>query len=97
MTTAMDDDQRSFLLEDWRGFVADLETDVDEQGRFGPGTAHFLHHLKELIAWLEGGSRPGADTRRFVEERLDAYDETFGYDRIVLGHGALAAVIEELL
>jgi hypothetical protein len=92
----MGEDRRSFLLEDWRGFIDDLEADAEELGRLTPETAHFLRHGKRLIAWLEGGPSPDADTRKFLEERLDAYDETFGYARIVFGHDALVAAIEAL-
>jgi hypothetical protein len=94
--STMDEDQRSYLLGDWREFIADVETDFDRNGRLTSRNVHFIHHGRRLIAWLEGGPRPGAETREFLEERLAAFKKVVGFDRLAYEHDAITAAIEEL-
>jgi hypothetical protein len=87
---ALDDRQRRLLLEEWRADVATARTGL---GLWG---VRMVDHRSRLIEWLEGGQRPGAETRRFLEEELEGFKKDSGYDELVQEHDRIVAAIEAL-
>jgi hypothetical protein len=88
--------QRTFLLEDFEGFVADISTDFDKDGQLGPETIRLVDYGSRLIAWLRGGPEPGEEVRAYLEHRLRVLDEELEYEKLAYEHDALAAAIEAL-
>jgi hypothetical protein len=93
---AVDDRQRRLLLDQWRTCVADFSSDFDAHGRLDPRSARIADHGSRLVEWLDGGSMPGADTRRFLEEIHEAFKKDSGYDDLVEEHDLIVAAIEGL-
>jgi hypothetical protein len=91
---ALDDRRRLLLLEQWKGRVADFGSDSDSHGHLGPGSTRMVEHGSRLVEWLEGGARPGEETRRFLEEQLDGFKKDSGYDEMVGEHDRIVAAIE---
>jgi hypothetical protein len=93
---ALDDRRRRLLLEEWRARVAAASTDSDSRGHVGPGSTRTVEHGGHLVEWLEGGARPDAETRRFLEEQLDGFKRDSGYDELAQGVARISAAVEAL-
>lgn len=93
---ALDDRQRLLLLDQWKGRVAGFRSDSDSHGHLGPRSTRMVEHGSRLVEWLEGGAKPGAETRRFLEEQLDGFKKDSGYDELAHEHDRIVAAIEEL-
>jgi hypothetical protein len=90
----VDQKQQQFLLNDWEDFLVDLRREFAGHG--DAATARFIRNGDQLVEWLRGGPRPGADVREFLEERLAGFEESHNYAALALQHGAMVAAIEDL-
>jgi hypothetical protein len=91
------DDQREFLLNRFQGLYEDASNDHKPGERLGPESTYVVVCLRPLIAWLRGKrSNPGPNGRKFLEERLDGFEDTVGWAPLAYEHDALMAAIGEL-
>ena len=71
--------------------LKELLEDTEKDGSLGAGNVRHASIARELLLWTEGGAKPGAEAREYLEERLHAVDEATGYDRAVYEHDAFVA------
>jgi hypothetical protein len=87
--------QRKYLAKRFDGWLKDIETDFGPDGKLGPGNSRDVRSLRPMIAWLEGqATDPGPDAREFLQERLEAFEATVGWEEIAYEHDALVAALE---
>jgi hypothetical protein len=92
----VEEHQRRYLLADFEGLVADIREEADEEETVSAGNRHWIDNCDRLIGWLKGGPKPASTVREFLEERLEGFDDSVGYEHLAYEHDALAAAIEDL-
>jgi hypothetical protein len=87
--------QRKYLAKRFDAWLKDIETDVGPDGTLGPGNARDVRSLRPMIAWLEGkATDPGPCAHEFLQERLEAFKDTVGWEELAYEHDALVAAVE---
>jgi hypothetical protein len=92
----MEDHQREYLIEEFEGFVEDISSDLEADGRLSRKNASWVDRLTRALEWLRGARGAGSELRELFEERLEAYDAEVNFDAIAYEHDALTAAVEDL-
>ncbi len=92
----MEDHQRRFLLKSYEELLADIRREAEAEETPSAGNRHWIDNCERIIGWLEGGPKPTADVRKFLEDRLEGFDDATDFTTLAYEHDAIAAAIEEL-